>query len=90
MKTSKTSLISTFEVDSINLNPNEAYINFINALKQVAEECIPLKPKAKHEVLWKNEIVEEKQCLKKIPSRANIIKYRRALQGFLLTNCKRY
>ena len=35
-----------------DLNPNNTYINFMNAHKQAAEDCIPLKPKIKHRVLF--------------------------------------
>ena len=60
----------------------------MNAHKQAAEECIPLKPKTKHKVPWENEIVEEKrECLIKMArsknktlSRINISKYRTARQ----------
>ena len=74
--------------DNDNINPNNTYINFMNAHKQAAEDCIPLKHKTKHKVPWENEIVEQKrECLKmlanlknKTPTSTNIRNYRKARQ----------
>ena len=74
--------------DNDNINPNNTYINFMNAHKQAAEDCIPLKHKIKHKVPWENEIVEQKrECLKmlanqknKTPTSTYIRNYRKARQ----------
>ena len=74
--------------DNDNINPNNTSINFMNAHKQAAEDCIPLKHKTKHKLPWENEIVEQKcECLKilanlknKTPTSTNIRNYRKARQ----------
>ena len=74
--------------DNDNINPNNTYINFMNAHKPAAEDCIPLKHKTKHKVPWENEIVEQKrECLKmlanlknKTLTSTNIRNYRKARQ----------
>ena len=58
--------------DNDNINPNNMYINIMNAHKQAAEDCIPLKHKTKHKVPWENEIVEQKhECLKMLANLKN-------------------
>ena len=74
--------------DNDNINLSNTYINFMNAHKQAAEDCIPLQHKTKRKVPWENEIVEQKrECLKilanlknKTPTSTNIRNYRKARQ----------
>ena len=69
--------------DNDNINPNNTCNNFMNARKQAAEGCIPLKHKTKHKVPWENEIVEQKMLANlknKTPTSTNIRNYRKARQ----------
>ena len=69
--------------DNDNINPNNTCNNFMNAYKQAAEGCIPLKHKTKHKVPWENEIVEQKMLANlknKTPTSTNIRNYRKARQ----------
>ena len=81
--------------EETNTDPNRSYENFVNAYKQAAEKCIPLKPKRKLRVPWENQIVSEKrEYLKKVakiknkhPTNVNKDKYRKARRELEETYC---
>ena len=50
--------------------PNDEYENFVEALLEAAEKCIPTKPRTKYRVPWETLAAREKRALVKTASKS--------------------